>query len=90
MSDKQRVSADTFARAETDMYFARLTQGKVGVLIHRREPASAETQNVVADNPNVLISYAILDLDAGPVTITLPDAGERFMSLMITNEDHYT
>jgi hypothetical protein len=31
----------------------------------------------------------VFDLDAGPVTITLPDAGKRFMSLQIINEDHY-
>ena len=30
------------------------------------------------------------DLDAGPVTITLPDPGKRFMALQIINEDHYT
>jgi hypothetical protein len=28
-----------------------------------------------------------LDLDAGPVTITLPDAGKRFMSMQVINED---
>ncbi len=31
----------------------------------------------------------MFDLDAGPVTITLPDAGNRFMSLLIIDEDHY-
>jgi hypothetical protein len=31
----------------------------------------------------------VFDLAAGPVTITLPDAGKRFMSLQIINEDHY-
>jgi hypothetical protein len=31
----------------------------------------------------------VFDLDAAPVTITLPDAGKRFVSLMIVNEDHY-
>jgi hypothetical protein len=25
----------------------------------------------------------------GPVTVTLPNAGKRFMSLQIINEDHY-
>ena len=84
------VTADNFARAETDMYFAVFSQGKVGVLAHHREPANADNQKVVRDNPNVLGTVAVFDLDAGPVTLTLPDAGDRFMSLMITNEDHYT
>jgi hypothetical protein len=84
------VTADNFTRAETDMYFARFSQGKVGALVHHREPANADNQKVVRDNPNVLGSVAVFDLDAGPVTITMPDEGQRFISLMITNEDHYT
>ena len=31
----------------------------------------------------------MFDLDAGPVTITLPDAGKRFMSLQVISEDQY-
>ena len=31
----------------------------------------------------------VFDLDAGPVTITIPDAGKRFMSLIVIDEDHY-
>lgn len=32
----------------------------------------------------------VFDLDAGPVTITLPDAGKRFRSMQVINEDQYT
>ena len=31
----------------------------------------------------------MFDLDAGPVKITLPNAGKRFMSMQVINEDHY-
>ena len=31
----------------------------------------------------------MFDLDAGPVTITIPDAGKRFMSVMVVDQDHY-
>jgi hypothetical protein len=31
----------------------------------------------------------VFDLDAGTVTITLPDAGKRFMTMMIVDQDHY-
>jgi hypothetical protein len=34
-------------------------------------------------------SSAVFDLDGGPVTVVLPDAGERFMSLIVIDEDHY-
>ena len=40
-------------------------------------------------NRDTLYSSALFDLDAGPVTITLPDAGKRFMSMQVINEDHY-
>jgi hypothetical protein len=84
------VSADNFARAETDMYFGRFSQGHVGVLLNHREPANANNQKVVRDNPNVVGTIGVFDLDAGPVTLTMPDGGDRFISLMVTNEDHYT
>src|SRR6201999_4042930 len=50
---------------------------------------SIEKQTAIRANRDTLYSAAIFDLDAGPVTITMPDAGKRFMSLMIVNEDHY-
>jgi hypothetical protein len=31
----------------------------------------------------------VFDLQGGPVTITMPDAGTRFMSLIALDEDHY-
>ena len=33
---------------------------------------------------------AVFDLDAGPVTITLPDPGKRFLSMQVIDEDEYT
>jgi hypothetical protein len=90
VTGKVLVSADNFNRAETDVYFVRFSQGKVGKLDPHREPVTADTQKVVRDNPNVLGSLGVFDLDAGPVTITMPDPGERFMSLMVTNQDHHT
>jgi hypothetical protein len=40
-------------------------------------------------NRDTLYSFGVFDLDAGPVTIELPDVGERFMSLLVIDEDHY-
>jgi len=31
----------------------------------------------------------VFDLDAGPVTVTLPDAGKRFMSTQAIDQDEY-
>ena len=41
-------------------------------------------------NRDTLYSSAVFDLDASAVTVTLPDAGERFMSMQVMSEDHYT
>lgn len=84
------VTVDNFNRAESDLYFSNVVkEGGFGNFSHRREPAAIDNQTVIRLNRDTLYSSMILDLDAGPATITLPDAGKRFMSLMVVNEDHY-
>jgi hypothetical protein len=83
------VTADNFARAETDMYFGMLIKrGGLGRFDPLRALHSIEGAGV-RPNRDTLYSEGVFDLDAGPVTITLPDAGERFLSLMVIDEDHY-
>jgi hypothetical protein len=85
------VTADNFIHAETDRYFAAvIDDGGFGTFFHRREPAPIDHQPVVRMNRDTLYSGAVFDLDAGPVTITLPDAGERFMSMQVIDQDEYT
>ena len=85
------VTVDNFARAESDLYFRGLLKdsGGIGKFLHRREPARIDNQTVIRLNRDTLYSSAVFDLDAGPVTITLPDTGKRFMSMQVINEDHY-
>ncbi|MBB3179302.1 DUF1214 domain-containing protein [Variovorax sp. Sphag1AA] len=85
------VTVDNFIRAETDHYLATNAKeaGGLGKFFHSREPASIDKQAVIRMNRDTLYSFAVLDLAAGPVTITLPNSGKRFMSLMVLNEDHY-
>lgn len=85
------VTVDNFPRAESDLYFRGLLKdaGGIGKFVHRREPARIDNQTVIRLNRDTLYSSAVFDLDAGPVTITLPDAGKRFMSMQVINEDHY-
>lgn len=87
----QVVTPANFVRAESDRYMANLAKesGGPGKMVHRREPASIDNQSVIRLNRDTLYSSAVFDLDAGPVTITLPDAGDRFQSLMVVNQDHY-
>lgn len=84
------VTVDNFIRAESDLYFSNMVKdGALGAFVHRREPAEVDNQTVIRLNRDTLYSSVVIDLDAGPATVTLPDAGSRFMSLMVINEDHY-
>lgn len=85
------VSPDNFARAESDLYFSRIAaNGGFGQFLHYRELSPVDDQVVIRQNRDTLYSAAVFDLDAGDVTITLPDSAGRFMSAQIINEDHYT
>ena len=84
------VTADNFIRAESDLHMGKIVKGGAfEKFIHRREPASLDNQTVTRLNRDTLYSSAVFDLDAGPVKITLPNPGKRFMSMQVINEDHY-
>ncbi len=85
------VSADNFPRAESDLYFGSIVKdGGFGKFFNRREPATIENQTIIRLNRDTLYTAGVFDLDAGPVTITLPDAGTRFRSMQVINQDQYT
>lgn len=85
------VTPDNFVRAESDLYFSGIVKnGGFGKFDHTRDPAPLDKQTVIRLNRDTLYSAAVFDLDAGPVTITLPDPGKRFLSLQVIDEDQYT
>jgi len=87
----ERVNVDNFKRAESHHYFKSFVgHAGVGVFDHRRQPTPIDKQDVIRMNRDTLYSSAVFDLDAAPVTVTLPEAGKRFMSMQVINEDHYT
>lgn len=89
--DPVPVTSDNFVRAETDLYFTNVViNGGFGKFDHTREPAPLDKQTVIRLNRDTLYSSAVFDLDAGPVTISMPDGGERFVSLQLIDEDQYT
>src|SRR5579872_7261418 len=86
------VTVENFIRAESDLYFrliATVEEG-FGKFEHHRELTAIDAQTVIRMNRDTLYSAAVFDLDAGPVTIALPDAGKRFMSMQIIDEDGYS
>jgi hypothetical protein len=84
------VTVDNFARAESDLYMGKnVKEVGIGKFQHIRTPTDVDKQMVIRMNRDTLYSSAVFDLDAGPATITMPDAGKRFMSMQVINEDHY-
>ena len=85
------VNVDNFVRAETAAAFDRnlkLVGGEVNKLLHNRKPIPLDKQNIIRMNRDTLYSGAIIDISKG-ATLTLPDTGGRYMTVMVINEDHY-
>src|SRR5712675_296884 len=90
-SQAELVTVENYNRAQTDVNFAGVGKnGGFGKFRQGRELAPPAQQGIVRPNRDTLYSFAIVDLDAGPVTITLPDARKRFMGMQVVNQDQYT
>ena len=86
------VTVENFIRAESDLYMSAvaLKEDGFGKFEHKRVLSPIDNQTVIRQNRDTLYSAAVFDLDAGPVTFTLPNPGKRFMSLQVINEDMYS
>lgn len=90
MAQTRPVTVHDFVRAETDRYIADFARrGPPGQFSHERQATPVSDQPVIRMNRDTLYSSAIVDLDAGPATVTLPDAGRRFVSLLAIDQDHF-
>src|SRR5690606_19762253 len=91
LDSKIPVTVDNFVRAETDHYLAANVKdiGKLGQFKHSREPVAIDQQTVIRMNRDTLYSFAVFDLAAEPVTLSLPDTGKRYISMMVVDQDHY-
>src|SRR4029077_16315574 len=84
------VTVDNFVRAESDLAFAKVVKGDgFGKFNHDRELSPLDKQLVARQNRDTLYSTAVFDMNAGDVTITVPDPGKLFMTLIAIDEDHY-
>jgi hypothetical protein len=84
------VNVDNFRRAETDRMLAGAAAeaGGVNTWAHRREPAALDEQLVIRMNRDTLYSMALVDISEA-ATLTIPEAGDRYVSVMAVNQDHY-
>ncbi|MEV7692736.1 DUF1214 domain-containing protein [Microbacterium sp. NPDC089189] len=83
------VNVRNFARAESDLMFSRLAAGRgLGEWNHTRGLKGLDDQPVIRQNRDTLYSSAIVDVRAG-LTVTLPETGERYISVFVINQDHF-
>lgn len=84
------VTIDNFTRAETDAMITRMLPiiGGQGVFHHDRELAPLDEQPVIRQNRDTLYSVAVVDIADG-ATLTIPEVGDRYISVMVINQEHY-
>ena len=84
------VNVDNFDRAQTDFEFSGIVKLADGInKVHsNREPTPIDKQNVIRMNRDTLYSLGVINISKG-ATVTLPETGKRYMSLMIINNDGY-
>ena len=84
------INVENFNRAQTDFAFVGIVKlaGGINKIHSNRTPTPIDKQNVIRMNRDTLYSLGVIDISKG-ATVTLPDAGKRYMSLMVINNDGY-
>lgn len=85
------VTYENFGQVETSMQMDRYKANAKGInkWYHIRKPAPYNAQTTIRLNRDTLYSFALVNVKKN-AKITLPDNGERYMSLMPVNELGYT
>ena len=84
------VNVENFRGAETARLFddSLKLMGGTNQWFHYRAPTGADNQPVIRMNRDTLYSATIADISEG-AALTLPDAGDRYMTAMVVNGEHY-
>ena len=83
------VTWDTYVRAQSDtMLKSYADDGAFGKFFHIRQPTPIDAQKVIRMNRDTLYSIGIFDLTT-PLTVTKPDTGDRYQSMMVLSQDEY-
>ena len=83
------VNVQNFNRAETDLMFSRLGASVgLGAWNHTYDLMPLDNQPIIRQNRDTLYSSAIVDVRDG-VTVTLPDTGDRYISVWVISQDHF-
>lgn len=84
------VTPENFKTAATHWEFTKYLPktGGVNQFGHIREPYPVDVRATVRPNRDTLYSIAIIDITEG-ATLSIPEMGDRYVSAMVVNEDHY-
>lgn len=84
------VTINNFIRAATDIELDKYVAlaGGINKFFHFRKPTPIDVQPTVRMNRDTLYSSVVVDISKG-ATLTLPDAGDRYMATMVVDQDHY-
>ena len=84
------VNILNFVTAQTAMQFDTYQKkaGGVNKVLNVRQPALIDDQATIRLNRDTIYSFIVIDISKG-ATVTLPEAGSRYMSMMVVNEQEY-
>ncbi|MGW5452793.1 DUF1254 domain-containing protein [Nocardia sp. NPDC003979] len=85
------VDVDNFTKVETNTMLMKMLPiiGGLGVFHHDRDLAPLDEQPVIRQNRDTLYSVAVVSIAEAGATLVVPDAGTRYLSVMVINQDHY-
>ena len=88
-ADAVKVTADNYVRAESDFQMKGYAEAMdaFGKFAVQRTHYDVDNQVTVRGNRDTIYMFGTFDLYQ-PLTITLPDPGDRYMSLQAINQDH--
>jgi hypothetical protein len=78
-----------YVRAETDLQFKGYAENydALGKFAHGRAAYDVDNQVTVTGNRDTLYSFGLFDLTT-PLAVTLPDGGDRYVSMMVLSQNH--
>jgi hypothetical protein len=90
LAEPVKVNVMNYITAQTAMQFDTYQKNAGGVnkMLNEREPVPVDNQPTIRMNRDTLYSFSVVDISEG-ATITLPDAGTRYRTMMVVNEANY-
>ncbi len=84
------VDAKNFVRAETDLQMMSYSSApfKFAQFTHGRKAYDVNNQKTLSGNRDTIYSFGVFDLSKSDLTITMPDAKGKYMTLMPISQNH--